>query len=323
MKGERASTWLGLSSRALGVRPLNERITALASPSVAAETHSVQPLFGLVANLDRFRQSMWEPVAKEMGMPWRAVESKHWELGAGNMAERAGVPMFLTHHSAQVQASWPSIPLSGQSLGSDFTMPRQPVSPLPRASAAPNPAHQYAQYSYDPTPRPSFSAAPAATSQIRPLYSPPGSTSKWYSQQNWQDNATLPPPNWPWLPGLGRRLSRPVEMDTFNPPAERISSHRWTCGGQGRSMSVDVQALEPRHACSRLDEGRLRLPSLRHLMRDDEQGPRPVSPPGSGRPATAGYWHVSPRQSDLQPPRGLPRPATPHTDATHRPEPGS
>ena len=42
----------------------------------------------------RFRAEMWSKVAKEMGIPWRAVEAMHWHLGEQEMAHRAGVTPF-------------------------------------------------------------------------------------------------------------------------------------------------------------------------------------------------------------------------------------
>ena len=37
---------------------------------------------------------MWEKVAKEMGIPWRAAEAMHWQLGEHDMAQRANAPIF-------------------------------------------------------------------------------------------------------------------------------------------------------------------------------------------------------------------------------------
>lgn len=47
--------------------------------------------------LHRFKQAMWEMVAKEMGLPWRAIEGIHWEMGREEMASRANVPVFQPH----------------------------------------------------------------------------------------------------------------------------------------------------------------------------------------------------------------------------------
>lgn len=43
---------------------------------------------------------MWEMVAKEMGLPWRAIEAIHWQMGAEEMASRANVPVFQPHATA-------------------------------------------------------------------------------------------------------------------------------------------------------------------------------------------------------------------------------
>jgi hypothetical protein len=36
-------------------------------------------------------------IAKEMSLPWRAVESMHWQMGAEEMAQRANVAVFQSH----------------------------------------------------------------------------------------------------------------------------------------------------------------------------------------------------------------------------------
>ena len=37
---------------------------------------------------------MWNPIANELGVPWRAAEAMHWELGKQEMARRANVTPF-------------------------------------------------------------------------------------------------------------------------------------------------------------------------------------------------------------------------------------
>lgn len=37
---------------------------------------------------------MWGPLASELGVPWRAAEAMHWQLGEVDMARRAGVIPF-------------------------------------------------------------------------------------------------------------------------------------------------------------------------------------------------------------------------------------
>ena len=37
---------------------------------------------------------MWQKIANELQMPWRAAESMHWQIGEIDMAQRANVPLF-------------------------------------------------------------------------------------------------------------------------------------------------------------------------------------------------------------------------------------
>ncbi|KAG4282261.1 hypothetical protein FPRO04_13305 [Fusarium proliferatum] len=59
---------------------------------------------------EKLKSKMWAQVAKDMGMPWRAVEAMHWHLGAEDMALRAGaIPFSISAASANgSNGSWPS-----------------------------------------------------------------------------------------------------------------------------------------------------------------------------------------------------------------------
>lgn len=56
------------------------------------------------ADTFRFKKDMWEKIAKEMALPWRAAEAMHWQIGEVEMASRANVPVF---HLAGQQPSHP------------------------------------------------------------------------------------------------------------------------------------------------------------------------------------------------------------------------
>ncbi|KAL6720139.1 hypothetical protein ACLMJK_002060 [Lecanora helva] len=43
---------------------------------------------------DRLKQELWTPIAAELGVPWRAAEGMHWQLGKDDMARRANVTPF-------------------------------------------------------------------------------------------------------------------------------------------------------------------------------------------------------------------------------------
>lgn len=48
----------------------------------------------LITVVCRFKPEMWQVIAGEMGIPWRAAEAMHWQLGEKDMAHRAGVVPF-------------------------------------------------------------------------------------------------------------------------------------------------------------------------------------------------------------------------------------
>ncbi|KKA26939.1 hypothetical protein TD95_001059 [Thielaviopsis punctulata] len=43
---------------------------------------------------ERFKPEMWQKVAEELAVPWRAAEAMHWRMGEEEMAKRAGVVPF-------------------------------------------------------------------------------------------------------------------------------------------------------------------------------------------------------------------------------------
>lgn len=55
----------------------------------------------------RFKKDMWEKLAKEMQLPWRAAEAMHWQIGETEMATRANVPVF--HLAGQSSGSGASV----------------------------------------------------------------------------------------------------------------------------------------------------------------------------------------------------------------------
>ena len=64
---------------------------------------------------------MWAPLAAELGIPWRAAEAMHWQLGEVDIARRAGVtPFSLTQGSSSGASS--AMPVSG-------SMPGRPPGP--------------------------------------------------------------------------------------------------------------------------------------------------------------------------------------------------
>lgn len=64
---------------------------------------------------ERFKKDMWEKIAKEMALPWRAAEAMHWQIGEVEMANRANVPVF---HLAGYSPSQPTQIYSGPTSSS-------------------------------------------------------------------------------------------------------------------------------------------------------------------------------------------------------------
>ena len=84
----------------------------------------------------RFKDQMWEKVAKEMGIPWRAAEAMHWQLGEHDMAQRANAPIFHLS-SSFVTVTQPS---SGTSPLPVTTLSATGHLQLPTLTALPRPA---------------------------------------------------------------------------------------------------------------------------------------------------------------------------------------
>ncbi|KAI7506186.1 hypothetical protein KC367_g61 [Hortaea werneckii] len=79
-----------------------------------------------------FKKDMWEKIAKEMQLPWRAAEAMHWQIGEVEMAQRANVPVF--HLAGGGNASGPPPPGMLPEVRTSSITP--PSDPPPAAAAA-------------------------------------------------------------------------------------------------------------------------------------------------------------------------------------------
>jgi hypothetical protein len=123
---------------------------------------------------------MWEKIAKEMQIPWRAAENMHWQMGEIDMAQRANVPVF---HLAGQQPSRagalsdrvPSAsPPSGSGVPTSMSYSQTHSHSLPQVSMPPHqqitPAHSRIHHSdrslspNGPPPRRRADSATTATS---------------------------------------------------------------------------------------------------------------------------------------------------------------
>ena len=95
---------------------------------------------------------MWEKIAKEMQIPWRAAENMHWQMGEADMAQRANVPLFQ---------------LAGQGPSRGGAMPDRPRSTSPASSSSAYPGAFYSRVQ-DPN------LPPVPLHQFRQISPPPG-----------------------------------------------------------------------------------------------------------------------------------------------------
>jgi len=102
---------------------------------------------------------MWEMVAKEMGLPWRAIEGIHWEMGREEMASRANVPVFQPHAGA-------AMPRTQTSPGPRTTPNLAPAPVTPGDSSGAD--HQAASESSNHSPPEYSNRSPPLTSNRSP-----------------------------------------------------------------------------------------------------------------------------------------------------------
>ena len=97
---------------------------------------------------------MWAPVAQELGIPWRAAEAMHWQLGEAEMARRAGVvPFSLAANSSAAGLAMAS--LAPNQVGGSALCPAPFVSgavglPAPMGFIASTGAQQLSGESHGP-----------------------------------------------------------------------------------------------------------------------------------------------------------------------------
>ncbi|KAM0814930.1 putative Myb-like DNA-binding domain-containing protein [Seiridium cardinale] len=152
---------------------------------------------------DRLKSEMWAKVADEMGIPWRAVEAMHWQLGEQEMARRAGVVPFSLnaitaensqHHHGHTRPS-PRGHAHSRSQGSMFRdaidpswaygrnvvstlppgpPPGRPLGPVPPRKSPGAPPHMPIHFEHGESPGYTHSGGPLAPIQSQSSQSRPG-----------------------------------------------------------------------------------------------------------------------------------------------------
>ncbi|MCJ1403634.1 hypothetical protein MMC11_006857 [Xylographa trunciseda] len=69
---------------------------------------------------ERLKNEMWTPLALELGIPWRAAEAAHWQIGEHEMARRAGVVPFSLVSTAGSSNQAPATMLPTGSGGTSY-----------------------------------------------------------------------------------------------------------------------------------------------------------------------------------------------------------
>lgn len=82
---------------------------------------------------------MWDSVAKEMGIPWRAAEAMHWQLGEQDMAQRANTPVFQLNSPSTSASAAPAFTTRTSLPPAANFQPQHPHAPgKPRRGSIPS-----------------------------------------------------------------------------------------------------------------------------------------------------------------------------------------
>ncbi|KAI9716871.1 MAG: hypothetical protein M1828_007532 [Chrysothrix sp. TS-e1954] len=223
---------------------------------------------------ERFRKEMWERVAKELKMPWRAAEEMHWLMGKDELAQRAG-----------------ATPFRGVSAASTSVIPMAPTSvpgiPITTSFA---PANSFAQQ-----PRYGSSVHVGTQSHLTPRFMNPaetisgGPTPTTYSAPPPAHGHYFPPP----MQGQGSYTFRQeLPRSAFDPTAQQ-QQHLRPSGTQAYSSPSQYSPrTSARHIVSQTAS-----PRAPHTRRRSQTSVRMDSPSPRPNPSRAISSSTSHRSS--------------------------
>ncbi|KAI9669909.1 MAG: hypothetical protein M1831_006945 [Alyxoria varia] len=209
---------------------------------------------------ERFRREMWEKVAKELNMPWRAAEDMHWQLGKHELAQRAGVTPFQaagetgSTSSAGSSSHIPTGYGAGGGGGSGSTTltstgyppPHQPI--LPRGPSKSTPPHLYQPLPHDFYQHPQYQ-------RLEPAPHPPLAPQQHGQQPRIQEPEGRPPQPHPHpYPHL-------LHPQTYSPPSFPRASRSFSgTSSPGRYRhqryrSTEAERTSPRRSPARSSPG--------------------------------------------------------------------
>ena len=101
------------------------------------------------------KADFWGPLAAELGVPARAAEDMHWDLGKENMASRAGVRPFSTSvppsqvfppapylHHGHSPLNFAQVPGNGQTTPMTFPQPSYSAGVVAGSTSLPSPGYR-------------------------------------------------------------------------------------------------------------------------------------------------------------------------------------
>ncbi|KFY81551.1 hypothetical protein V500_11304 [Pseudogymnoascus sp. VKM F-4518 (FW-2643)] len=204
---------------------------------------------------ERFKPEMWAKVAEEMGVPWRAAEAMHWQLGEADMARRAGVvPFSLSSAPADAPAHGHARPLSSRGHSHSQSL----SSPTASTIGSSVPSSRY--YREGPATR-----SIAARRQSMPRTGLPTSPSDGYMYGGIGMGQGMGMPVTGGPPMLPSVAEMTTGMSPYSTPAYSVSASM--AGGQPRSSPGSTlpsigYALPPNLPA--MPEGKSRSPDLGH-----------------------------------------------------------
>lgn len=154
---------------------------------------------------------MWEKIAKEMQLPWRAAEAMHWQIGEVEMASRANVPVFHLAGQSNSNSSQTSASLStGNTAQSAETRSN---SASPRSNPGSIPSYQQSVEGL----RDSMFQPEALSGQVAPSGYRRNSDASTHSNANGQSRADEST----YAGGVPQRNTAPPSVDPDTPTIPR------------------------------------------------------------------------------------------------------
>ena len=266
----------------------------------------------------RFKKDMWEQVAKELNMPWRAAEDMHWQMGKFELAHRAGVPPFTAATAASSTQNQPNATSTGRFTSTMKDPQRRATMPLATISPQ-HPPSGHASSSLLQPPGHQSRTQQISYQSLTPSFAPPPHHQEdpEYRYRDPQSSESQPgPPRSPYPRQPFHRTTSAASSPSHSSASLSHSQHPYSplppSITHSRTGSASMPPLEnqtppllpphvPREIYSDTSEAtsRTRLPSVRFLTDPPpETHSEPQNLPGLAPPHLPGFQ--PPRQRGRQ-----------------------